>query len=139
LPRGRGRLVWQVVAAGVALLLVASAPGEVTRLRGVHERVAFQAAVARDARATAQAAGCDRLTVEGGRPVPLLALALDRPATEFAVARNRAPRSGLVLAPADGRVVRDYLLVRRAPQPAGLALTASSEHWRLYGHCPARS
>jgi hypothetical protein len=138
LPRGRGRLVWQVVAAGVALLLVATAPGELTRLRGVHDRVAFQAAVAGDARATALSAGCDRLTVEGGRPVPLLALALDRPATEFAVARNRAPRSGLVLAPADGRVVRDYLLVRRAPRPAGLALAASSEHWRLYGRCPAR-
>jgi hypothetical protein len=139
LPRGhRGRVVWQLVAAGVAALLVATAPHELDRLRGVRDRVDFQAAVASDARATAEASGCSRLTLQGGRPVPLLALALDRPTTQFAVARDRAPRRGLVLAPADQRVVRDYLLVRRAPRPSGLPLAATSAHWRLYGHCPAR-
>jgi hypothetical protein len=138
LPRGhRGRVVWQVVAAAVALLLVGTAPHELDRLRGAHDRVAFQSAVAGDARATALAAGCDRLTLQGGRPVPLLALALDRAPTQFAVARSRAPRGALVLAPADQRVVRDYLLVRRAPRPS-LPLAARSAHWRLYGRCPSR-
>jgi hypothetical protein len=43
-----------------------------------------------------------------------------------------------VLAPADQRVARDYLLVARAPRPSGLPLAAASAHWRLYGRCPAR-
>ena len=136
LPRGhRGRIAWQLVAAVVALLLVATAPREIDRLRAVHDRVAFQAAVARDARSTADDAHCDRVTVEGGRPVPLLSLALDRPATRFFVARAVAPRRGLVLAPADGRVVRDYLLMGRVPRPARLPVVAASRYWRLYGRC----
>ncbi len=136
LPRGhRGRGVWQLVAAGVAALLLVTAPHELARLRDVHDRVGFQAAVAGDARATAERSGCERLTVAGGRPVPLLALALDRPTTDIAVARGGAPPHGVVLAPADQRVVHDYLLVSRAPAPRGLPVTATSDHWRLYGRC----
>jgi hypothetical protein len=137
LPRDhRGRRIWQAVAAGVAVLLIATAPHELRRLDDVRDRVGYQAAVAGDARTAIVDSRCGRLSLVGGRPAPLAALALDRPATQFAVTHGRAPARGLLLAPRDQRVAREYLLLHGAPRPPrGMAVSATTDHWRLYGRC----
>jgi hypothetical protein len=137
LPRDhRGRRIWQAVAAGVAVLLIATAPHELRRLDDVRDRVGYQAAVAGDARTAIVDSRCGRLSLVGGRPAPLAALALDRPATQFAVTHGRAPARGLLLAPRDQRIAREYLLLHGAPRPPrGMAVSATTDHWRLYGRC----
>ncbi len=74
-----GRRIWQAAAAVVALALVATTPGQARRIQDVRDRLAFQAAVAADAEAMARSVRCGPPTLAAGRPVPQIALALDRP------------------------------------------------------------
>jgi len=133
-----GRRIWQAAAAVVALALVATAPGQARRIRDVRDRLAFEAAVAADAEAMARDVRCGPPTLAAGRPVPQIALALDRPLGAIPVARGAAPSSRPYLAPAGRREARDYLLVDRVPRPPAGAPVAASAHWRLYGRCRGR-
>jgi len=133
-----GRRIWQAAAAVVALALVATAPGQARRIRDVRDRLAFEAAVAVDAEAMARDVRCGPPTLAAGRPVPQIALALDRPLGAIPVARGAAPGGRPYLAPAGRREARDYLLVDRVPRPPAGAPVAASAHWRLYGRCRGR-
>ncbi len=135
LPRSPARRAWQTVAVVVALLLLATAPGEIRRLSGVRDRLAFQSSVASQGERLASEVACGSPALPGGRLVPLLALSLDRPLGSLAVARGTAPADRPYLAPATPRVRRDYLLVRSVPRPPRAAPTAVSRSWRLYGRC----
>jgi hypothetical protein len=136
-PGTTARRVWQAAAAVVALALVATAPGQLTRIRDVRDRLAFQAAVAEDAETMARGVRCGPPVLAAGRPVPQIALATNRPAGAIRVARGTAPADTPYLAPAGPREAREYLLVDRVPRPPAGPPVASSAHWRLYGRCPA--
>jgi hypothetical protein len=140
LPAGSAaRRAWQAAAGSVALALAATAPGQVHRLRHTRDRLKFQAAVAADAAHLARTVRCGPPTLPAGRPVPLLALVLDRTPASVPVAEpgHRVPSGRPYLAPAGARVRGEYLLVRAVPPPRGLRPAAASHFWRLYGHCGA--
>jgi hypothetical protein len=138
-PGTAARRVWQGAAVVVALALVATAPGQARRIADVRDRLAVQTAAAGDAAALARSVPCGPPVLAAGRPVPLVALALDRPVRDVPVARGAAAPAGRpYLAPAGRSVVRDYLLVDRFPRPPAGAPVAANAHWRLYGRCPGR-
>ena len=110
----RRRRPWQAFGALVAVALIAFLPAQVDRIGDLRRALRVQEGIQRD---LARLVGDDRLpmacapiTVPNRRPIPLLALWLDRPPQSFATAQDRAPRRGVLLQPASPRVAADYIL-----------------------------
>jgi hypothetical protein len=85
--------------------------------------------------------GCQPLAVPNHRPVPLLALWLDRPPERILSAQLVQIRSGQYLDPATDRVLRNFTLDKRDPQrltatvPPGFRRVAANRSWVLYERC----
>ncbi len=108
------RRPWQAFGALVAVALLAFAPAQVDRIadlrRALRVQEGIQGDLARLVADDALGSRCLPVTVPNRRPVPLLALWLDRPPQTFATAQDRPPVRGVLLQPASGRVAADYIL-----------------------------
>ncbi len=132
------RRPWQLFGAIVAVALLAFAPKDVDRISDLRRALERQGTIQGDLRAVV---ADDRvpcaITVPNRRPIPLLALWLDRPPQAFATAQEAAPARGAYLAPASARVASDYILDPRdrdrtvAPPPPAFRETARNASWRL--------
>ncbi len=139
LPAGDPRRrPWQAFGALVAVTLVVFAPGQVDRITWLRAALDRQEQIQGD---LSDLVAGDRvpcaITVPNRRPIPLLALWLDRRPQELATAQEGAPARGAYLQPATPEVASDYILDPRdrdrrvAPPPAGFRQAAGNASWRL--------
>ena len=89
----------------------------------------------------ALARACGPVAVPNHRPVPLLALWLDRPPAEIRSAQLTRPRDGFYLSPASARVERNFTLDPNDPKrltarvPPGFRPVARNVSWVLLRRC----
>ncbi len=169
---------WQGFAALVAIVGVVFSAGVIgtsqyTRLANLKDSIAIQEQIRNDLRDLADsgafagaygpdadgaddvqrgATPCSDITVPNHRPVPLLALWLDRRPSEIVAAVRESeaglirtePEAGYFLEPASDVVLENFTLDPNdpgnltAPVPDRFAIVDENESWLLYVRCPAR-
>ncbi len=152
-PEHPWRRRWMAFGALVALLFIVFAPVQANRLADLRDSIAFQQGVRDDLKALVDEgefrAGCEPISVPNHRPVPLLALWLDRRPSEIVTAVREEderlvrvhPTKGYFLDPATRRVEREYVLDPNDPGelsarvPARFRLVARTASWNLYARC----
>jgi hypothetical protein len=123
-------------AVTVAALLVFAWP-QAKRIDRLHGSIGVQREIRDDLHAITGEVRCDPVGVVNHRPVPLLALWLDRRPDAIVSAQLRTVDRGSFLAPASARVERNYILDRNDPgdlsadPPAGFAEVARNRSWVL--------
>jgi hypothetical protein len=139
--RGRARI------AGIVVLLaqVPFIPAQVDRIHELRGALGIQTQIRDDLHALAQQPvvqnGCTPTAVPNHRPVPLLALWLDRPPEQILSAQLVRIRSGQYFDPATLRVERNFTLDKRDPKrltagvPPGFRRVAANRSWILYERC----
>ena len=145
-PGDPRRRPWQAFGALVAVALLVFAPAQADRLGDLRRALSTQAGIQDDLRglvADGRVAPECALTVPNRRPIPLLALWLDRAPQGLANAQERPPSAGVLLQPASARVAEDYILDPRdldqsvPPAPPAFRLRAANASWRLLSAgCP---
>lgn len=146
LPRGHPwRTRWIGAAVLIGLALVAFTPRQVERIGDLRASIATQRTIVSDLDALADSgeieAGCGLVAVPNHRPVPLLALRLDRPAAEIVSAQLRRPDRGYYVAPASARVERNFTLDPNDPErltasvPRDFTRVGGNRSWTLYARC----
>lgn len=148
LVRGSGRAVWVAAAVVVVALFAVFAPSQVERLRDTRAAISEQGRIQDDLHDLVDAGafrGCEPVVVPTSRPVPLLALWLDRPPGAIQTAgvseTKYAPLPRLVLLPANRRIAKAFALDPRDPgaaplaRPRGFHLRARNRSWRVYANC----
>ena len=146
-PDDPRRRLWQAFGALVAVTLIAFAPAQADRIGDLRRALQIQADIQGDlARLVADDAlprGCEPVTVPNRRPIPLLALWLDRPPQTLATAQDAPPTRGVLLQPASSRVAAAYILdprdrIRAVPAPpASFRERDANANWRLLtAGCP---
>ncbi|CAB4932986.1 unannotated protein [freshwater metagenome] len=150
LPRGdRRRQPWAWFGLLTLVLLVAFIPSQVNRIGNLRDALHIQDTIQQDLRAlvhdppAALNRACPVTAAPNHRPVPLLALWLDVPASSVVSLQDAgAPAVGQYARPATARVARDYVLDprdRRAaipPPPPGFQLAAQNRSWQVWKRCP---
>ena len=136
---------WQVLGALVVLVLLAFTPRQVERVDALRASIGVQRDIRDDLQALAERpplrSRCGPVTVPNHRPVPLLALWLERPPREIVSAQLRTPRRGVYVDPASPRVERNFTLdpkdpgVLTAEVPRGFARAAQNPSWVIYARC----
>jgi hypothetical protein len=147
------RARWAAFGAFVAVLFVVFGPAQVDRLQDLQDTIAVQEEIRDDLERIADGGeiepGCEPVTVPNHRPVPLLALWLDRRPSEIVTAvREEDGRlvrveseSGYYFDPASAEVEENFTLDPNdpgeltAPVPAGFERLDENESWVLYGRC----
>ena len=137
------RARWLAAGAVVALVLVAFAPSQANRLDDLQAKIADQDRIQADLRDLADSGafqpGCAPVSVPNTRPVPMLALWLDRPPSE--ILSRAAPPSGYYVEPASPEVEVEFRLDpndpgrREGPVPPGFAEVERNRSWGLYSGC----
>ncbi|MGI8593369.1 MAG: hypothetical protein ACR2ML_03210 [Solirubrobacteraceae bacterium] len=148
LEAGRGLPRWAWLAAGLAVLALfaAFAPSQARRISDLRDAIVAQDRIQEDlhdlAKAEAFPRSCLPIVVPSSRPVPLLALWLDRPPEAFVTPGDaRQPSRGVYLLPASNRFVREVALDPRDPgatrlrRPAGFVLQGRNRSWGVYARC----
>lgn len=143
--RDPGRPAWTVAAAAVGVLLVAFGPAQADRLRKTQNTLATQDRIRADLERLvddgAFRRGCAPVTVPNHRPVPLLALWLDRDPKDIRSAQLVRARRGIYVDPASRAVERAFILDPRDPRrlsaavPPGFRFTTGNRSWRLFERC----
>jgi len=136
---------WQILGALVVLVLLAFTPRQVERVDALRSSIGIQRDIRDDLQALAERpplrSRCGPVTVPNHRPVPLLALWLERPPREIVSAQLRTPRRGVYVDPASPRVERNFTLdpkdpgVLTAEVPRGFARAAQNPSWVIYARC----
>jgi hypothetical protein len=137
---GRERTWWARFAAVAVVALLVFVPSQIGRIDRLDHALARQEAIQRKLGDIAAEAGdVSPLAVPNRRPIPLLALWLERdPGTFIDAQQDGLPPRGSYLLPASDEVARDYILDprdrdRRIPPPsARYQLRAHNRAWRLY-------
>jgi hypothetical protein len=139
------RRLWQAWAALTVALLVVFTPSQVNRIRDLRHALRIQEHIQADlgslVRSDAFASRCRNVTVPNHRPVPLLALWLDRDPQLIGSAVAQAPRDGVYVVPATPAIAKDYVLDPRDPvqatvrPPAGFTRIAANGSWIAYQRC----
>jgi hypothetical protein len=139
--RGRARI------AGIVVLLaqIPFIPAQVDRIHELRGALAIQTQIRDDLHDLAKRPvvqnGCTPTAVPNHRPVPLLALWLDRPPEQILSAQLVRIRSGQYFDPATPRVERNFTLDKRDPKrltaevPPGFQRVAANRSWVLYERC----
>jgi hypothetical protein len=154
LPPGHPwRQRWIGFGALVAVLFVVFAPSQVDRLADLQDSISIQEEIRDDLKLIADSGeihpGCEPVTVPNHRPVPLLALWLDRRPSEIVTAVREEdgelvrvePESGYFVDPASAEVEENFTLDPNdpgeltAPVPAGFDRADENESWVLYARC----
>jgi len=133
---------WFAFGVLVLVLLAVFVPSQADRLSKLQDSIAIQERIRDDlhdlADSTAFAAECDPVSVPNHRPVPLLALWLDRRPSEIVSAQVEPPRSGYYIDPASAEVEENFSLDKNDPGrltaevPPGFELVAENRSWRLF-------
>jgi len=141
----RWRRPWIGAAVVVGLALVAFTPRQVERIGDLRASIATQRTIVSDLDALADSGaiwpGCAPVAVPNHRPVPLLALRLDRPPAQIVSAQLRRPGRGYYVAPARASVERNFTLDPNDPErltatvPPDFARAGGNRSWTLYARC----
>jgi len=142
---GSERTGWARFAVFALVALLVFVPSQVQRIDRLGDALARQEAIQGKLGEIALEADTFRpLAVPNRRPIPLLALWLERdPRTIVDAQEDGLPREGSYLVPATARVARDYILDRRdrdkriPPPPARYLLRERNSGWLLYSRSPA--
>jgi hypothetical protein len=150
---------WMAFAGFVVVLGVVFSTGilgtsQYTRLANLQDSIAIQEQIRDDLKALADSGEFDQgecrdVTVPNHRPVPLLALWLDRPPSEIVAAVRESdgellhvePQNGYFLDPASPEVEENFTLDPNdpgeltAPVPDGWERVAENRSWVLYANC----
>jgi hypothetical protein len=142
---------WAAFGAIVAAGFLAFVPSQSDRLSNLHGAIASQQRILDDLHELADSDAFDDacgpgasslpITVPNHRPVPFLALWLDREPSQIVSAQVAQPRGGYFVAPASPRVERDFTLdphdIKRltATIPPGFQLQTMNRSWDLYAKC----
>jgi hypothetical protein len=142
-PGDARRRWWQAFAVVAALAFVVFGPSQEQRISELRSALRIQAGIQDDlgslVRGGALSAPCGGVAVPNHRPVPLLALWLDRDPADIT---DTPPRQGVYVAPATRQVAKDYILDPRDPvqrvarAPAGFRRTAANASWIVSQRCP---
>jgi hypothetical protein len=136
---------WAAFGALVAIGFLAFVPSQTDRLSNLHASIATQQRILHDLHDLADSGafrpGCDPITVPNHRPVPFLALWLDRKPSEIVSAQIAQPDRGYFVAPASAEVERNFTLdphdLKRltAAVPPNFQLITMNRSWNLYARC----
>jgi hypothetical protein len=154
LPQGHPlRPWWMAFGAVVAVLFVVFAPAQVDRLEDLQDSIAIQEQIRDDLKEIADGGavepGCEPVAVPNHRPVPLLALWLERRPSEILAAVREEdgelvraePGNGYYFDPASSDVEENFTLDPNdpgeltAPVPPGFERVEANESWVLYQRC----
>jgi hypothetical protein len=142
LRRGARRTWWARFGALALVGLLVFLPGQARRIDRLGAALATQEAIqGRLGDIVRDGLACAPLAVPNRRPIPLLALWLDREPATIADAQAAVPARGAYLVPRTPRVARDYILDRRdrdrsVPRPrADFRLVRRNPDWLLFGRC----
>lgn len=152
LERGdRARTPSIVAAVAVGLLLAVLIPAQWGRLDDLQGKIAQQDGIQADLRDLANAVdiepGCEPVQAPNTRPVPMLALWLDRRPSEILPGVDdieQRPFRGYAFVPASSRVARAFELDPNDPgagnepevPPLRSEPVAENRSWLLFGRCP---
>jgi hypothetical protein len=143
---GLPRWAWLAAGAAVVATFAVFGPSQARRLADLRDAIVSQDRIQEDlhdlADAEAFPRSCRTVVVPSSRPVPLLALWLDRPPKAFRTpGGGRLPPRGIVLVPSSRRVAREFMLDPRDPgasrlrRPSGFSLQGANRSWRVYARC----
>ena len=136
------RARWLAAGAIVAVALVALAPAQANRLDDLHARIAEQDLIQSDLRELADSGAfepdCAPVSVPNTRPVPMLALWLDRRPSDVL---SRVISMGYFVEPASPRVEGEFRLdpndpgLRPGQVPRGFTRVEGNRSWELFSTC----
>ncbi len=139
------RRPWIAFGAVAAVLFVAFAPVQAGRLGDLRDAIALEQRIVDDLERAADsmpfAKRCGPVAVPNHRPVPSLALWLDRRPSEIKTAQLVRPREGFFFSPATPEVERTYILEPGEPAeliaevPGGFSLAYRNRSWEVYERC----
>ncbi len=137
---GRERTWWARFAALALVVLLVFVPSQLQRIDRLGDALARQEAIQGKLGEIAVETDTSRpLAVPNRRPIPLLALWLERdPGTIVDAQEDGLPLAGNYLVPATAKVARDYILDRRdrdrriPPPTPRYRLVRRNSAWRLY-------
>jgi hypothetical protein len=135
-----------MVGAGVvAVLLLAFVPAQVNRIDDLQAKIADQDRIQSDLHELADSgafeAACAPVSVPNTRPVPMLALWLDRRPSDI-VPGNTTPLSGYFVEPATSGVEDEFRLdpndpgERTEPPAREFQPVEANRSWELLARCP---
>jgi hypothetical protein len=149
-PQDPWRRRWATIGGAVLALLVAFAPAQVERLADLQDSIATQERMTDDLHELADDGGldpdCEPVTVPNARPIPFLALWLDRRPSDIVPAGEErsggAELSGYLVEAATEEVADVFRLdpnepIGATPSPSQATdATFSNESWDLFANCP---
>ncbi len=139
---GRERTWWARFAAGAIVALLVFLPGQVQRIGRLGDALSRQESIqGRLGDVVRGGVPCEPLTVPNRRPIPLLALWLQRDPGSIGDAQARTPARGTYLVPHSAGVARDYILDKRdrdraIPQPSKVFdVVRANSDWEISSRC----
>jgi hypothetical protein len=136
---------WQLLAVLVGVAMFAFAPSQTDRLSNLHGSIAAQERILDDlhdlADSGAFSPGCEPIAVPNHRPIPFLALWLNREPSAIVSAQLQRPDRGYFVAPASPEVEREFTLDPHDPRrltatiPPGFRRMSANRSWALYARC----
>jgi hypothetical protein len=139
---GPARSRWAAFGALALVVLVVFVPDQARRIERLGDALSTQGAIQRRlGDAVRGGLPCDPLTVPNRRPIPLLALWLERDPGAIVDAHATAPARGTYVVPHTPAVARDYILDRRdrdrrvAPRPAAFRAVRANDAWEVWARC----
>jgi hypothetical protein len=123
-------------------VLVVFIPDQVRRIERLGDALSTQGTIQRRlADVVRGGLPCDPLAVPNRRPIPLLALWLQRDPGTIVDAQAAVPARGTYVVPHTPAVARDYILDRRdrdrrvAPPPPAFRATRANDAWEVWARC----
>ncbi|HUR86853.1 MAG TPA: hypothetical protein VMY78_16080 [Solirubrobacteraceae bacterium] len=141
---GAQRTWWARFGALALVAMLAFVPSQARRIDRLGNALSTQESIQRRlADIVRPGVPCGPLTVPNRRPIPLLALWLQRDPATIADAQTAPPVTGTYLVPRSADVARDYILDRRdrnrqiVPAPAGFGKVGENSAWEASARCGA--
>ena len=145
-PSGNAKGIWLAGGMVTVALLLLFAPSQASRIADLHDSIKAQAQITDDlhdlADEDAFPKDCSPVVVPNSRPIPNLALWLDRRTTDFRTPGDgRQPRRGIVLIPANDKIAKQFVLDKNDPgissvsRPDTFQRQAANRSWRVYANC----
>jgi hypothetical protein len=139
---GAERTWWARFAAFALVALVVFVPAQARRIERLGDALSTQEAIqGKLADLVGDGLPCDPVTVPNRRPIPLLALWLDRDPATIDDAQAVPPARGTYIVPRTAEVARDYILDKRdsdravPPVPATFGSVRANSNWALTSRC----
>jgi hypothetical protein len=145
-PSGNAKGIWLAAGMIVVALLLLFAPSQASRISDLRDDIKAQNRIQDDLHALTEKDAfpkdCSPVVVPNSRPIPDLALWLDRKPSDFRTpAQGKQPRRGIILLPANAKVERQFVLDKRDPGASnlrrlpGFQRQSTNRSWRVYANC----